>query len=250
MATAVGRKVHPVFSGLADIMETRQFDSEKDGECFDALYDYFVEHQMCGRFGVTLLHTHFSVFGNEVLVDYFNRQERILTTEVRSHEDKESIFPWSWRLFQQNDHMALMPNQYLALSADVAEQDFFLNAHDKQILTGLGSVLRDHDALDRFGVRITPSFFALDQGEHLMEYSDQENRTLELVIEAEDTFKASSFIETSWTFLSDLPVEAAARCRLVPNFRCITSCRTKGRGDYATHVTTGHKQTRFGSVHR
>src|SRR5690349_13208745 len=101
-----------VFAGLPDILAVRRFQEQEDGECFAALHDTFTMYEMCDRFAVTLLHTHFPVFEHEILVERPNLTSRTIVTEVALFKDTSAL-PCGWRLMGTNsaEHQFL-PNQH------------------------------------------------------------------------------------------------------------------------------------------
>ena len=110
-------ELNPVFAGLPDIVEVRRFQEQEDGECFTALQEVFTAHGMCDRFAVTLLHTHFPVYGHEILLDKPDLQNRSILTEVVPPQNT-SYLPCSWRLMQTDSAYEFVPNQYIALPVD------------------------------------------------------------------------------------------------------------------------------------
>jgi hypothetical protein len=108
--------LNQVFIGLPDILEVRRFQDQKDGECFATLQDIFTTYEMCDRFAITLLHTHFPVFEHEILVEKPDLINRTIVTEAAFLEDTPSL-PCGWRLMKKNssEHQFL-PNQYTDFS--------------------------------------------------------------------------------------------------------------------------------------
>lgn len=198
------RIMHPVFEGLTDISETRPFEAHEDGRCFADLSDYFIQQQMCERFEVTLLHTHFSLFEDEVFVNRFYRDRRILVGKIEAVEKTQAILPWSLRLFRQGNRPLFIPNQYLAVSEDDEYRDFSLTDRDRAFLQGVSAILGAHDALNHFGVQLRLPFLDTNEGEYLMEYIEKESRRAKLAFIGEQELGVSPVIETSWLFSSDL----------------------------------------------
>jgi len=53
-----------------------------DHECLDAIRDVLIRYNAIGRFGVHLMHKHFEVAEDEVLVEYTNIEARTLNCKV------------------------------------------------------------------------------------------------------------------------------------------------------------------------
>src|SRR5688572_22838994 len=71
-----------LWSRLPDIDDVEPV-SENDGPVLEALRKVLTEHNALDRFGITLLHRHFSLAEGEVLVESTDRETRTQTVEVR-----------------------------------------------------------------------------------------------------------------------------------------------------------------------
>lgn len=81
--TANGRiELAPMlWSQLRDITDVKPVGDE-DAECLAELRSVLEKHGRLDRFGVTLLHSHFAVNEDEVLLEYSDPKSRRLSTEV------------------------------------------------------------------------------------------------------------------------------------------------------------------------
>jgi hypothetical protein len=84
---------------LPDIDEVEAF-SEKDHACINAIREILRQHEALGRFGLTLLHSHFNVTNDEVLVETVDTETRTLVTRPVKADDKTigNSIETSWRL--------------------------------------------------------------------------------------------------------------------------------------------------------
>lgn len=69
------------WASLPDIADVAPL-SEQDHACLDAIRDVLIRHQAIGRFGVHLVHKHFDVDADEVLVEYTDINSRELHCKV------------------------------------------------------------------------------------------------------------------------------------------------------------------------
>ncbi len=69
------------WSSLPDIADVPRID-DMDYECLDEIRDVLVRHNAIGRFGVHLVHKHFNVAPDEVLVEYTDIEARTLNCRV------------------------------------------------------------------------------------------------------------------------------------------------------------------------
>ncbi len=84
-------------SRLPDIDEVISFGPD-DEACFDEIRAVLEKHHALHRFGIILLHQHFDIADNEVLVENIDRENRILTSRPAKVESTRSAVEASWRL--------------------------------------------------------------------------------------------------------------------------------------------------------
>ena len=84
---------------LPNIDEVRPF-SEDDETCFEDIKQVLTKHGRLQRFGVCLLHEHFPITGDEVLVESCDPSTRTLTTRPvnRAQFGPTKPVETSWRL--------------------------------------------------------------------------------------------------------------------------------------------------------
>lgn len=78
---------------LPDAQDVQAF-SEDDQDLFDELYKVLARHGALRRFGITLLHQHFEIADDEVLLertDRDNRRQLIEPVKISSLEGKNPI---------------------------------------------------------------------------------------------------------------------------------------------------------------
>jgi hypothetical protein len=77
--------------------------SDNDRGCLDAIRDVLVKHGCLDRFGVTLLHKHFDMAPDEILVEEVHQADRTLVTKpvkvdvVRAETPGIYETQWHWR---------------------------------------------------------------------------------------------------------------------------------------------------------
>jgi hypothetical protein len=84
---------------LPDIDEVEPL-SEKDGVCLKELKEVLKKHNSLSRFGITLLHQHFPVADDEVLVESCDEQTRTLTIRPvkKATVGDYQLIQTNWRL--------------------------------------------------------------------------------------------------------------------------------------------------------
>jgi hypothetical protein len=86
-----------VFEDLPGIERVEPW-RESDQVLFDELHAVLEKHRAASRFGITLLHKHFPVFENEVLVESCDHETRTLTTRPRPKSGVSArVIETNWR---------------------------------------------------------------------------------------------------------------------------------------------------------
>jgi transcriptional regulator with XRE-family HTH domain len=70
----------------------------RDQVCFDEVRGVLERHGALGRFGITLLHQHFDIAPDEVLVETVDVENRVLVTRPQKASTVASSIETSWRL--------------------------------------------------------------------------------------------------------------------------------------------------------
>jgi hypothetical protein len=85
--------------GLPDIDKVAPF-STKDEACFKELKEVLQKHNALTRFGISLLHDHFDIDDDEVLVETCDPERRILISQPVKRSDLAGVelVETNWRL--------------------------------------------------------------------------------------------------------------------------------------------------------
>jgi hypothetical protein len=104
------------------------------------------------------------------------------------------------------------------VEANITAMQHILNARprtsqDDLLFGELYEVLRKHRAEDRFGITLLHKHFDLQDGEMLVEYTDQELRLQTIRVERAESVDIAQTIETAWS-LEDGKIQMSCRCAL------------------------------------
>ena len=93
---------------LQNIDEVHPFGKEANDEaCFNELREVLKKHNKLERFGMCLLHKHFDVTSDEILVESCDTQNRTLTIQPEkaniNNEGNENLMETNWRFSDQDD---------------------------------------------------------------------------------------------------------------------------------------------------
>ncbi|GAA5124103.1 hypothetical protein GCM10025762_48610 [Haloechinothrix salitolerans] len=84
---------------LPDISEVVPFGArEEDQRCFDEIRAVLQKYDALQRFGVTLLHEHFDIGDDEVLVESVDVVNRVLSSTPGKPNRRPGVIETSWRL--------------------------------------------------------------------------------------------------------------------------------------------------------
>jgi hypothetical protein len=99
------------YQDLQDIAEVKPYDQTQDAALMKDLHEVLKKHGAVSRFGVTLLHDHFDVNEDEVLVETHDPQTRTLTIKpYRNSELKEAsqnLQETNWRFAEDGEVLAM-----------------------------------------------------------------------------------------------------------------------------------------------
>jgi hypothetical protein len=90
MQTAAIQLATMQWASLPDIADVPKL-VDADHECLDAIRDVLLRHNAIGRFGVHLVHKHFEVAPDEVLVEYTDVEARTLNCQVEKRVAKAAF---------------------------------------------------------------------------------------------------------------------------------------------------------------
>ena len=88
-----------LWSETPDISEVAPF-SDKDEECFREIRDVLKRYNALDRFGLTLIHHHFDVGEDEVMMEYTDAENRVQTVKPvkESDAENEDVTITHWKL--------------------------------------------------------------------------------------------------------------------------------------------------------
>lgn len=190
--------IHPSYADLPYIDNVRPWSATEDGDCFNDVADVLLDSHSEMRFAITLLHHHFVVHENEIMVSRFERDDILVTAALGVHDAlSRCTVPSSWRLNSSGNKFELVPLEWIQTTEANALR-LRLSTSDKETLSQLGRVLVRHGALNRFGFRLAEVLPVARKGMVIMETTYINDRMLELAPETEISADLGSSIQTTW----------------------------------------------------
>lgn len=90
--------VAPTQWGCYEEIEDVEPINDSDLKCLSEVREVLKKYNKRSRFGVALLHKHFDVKSDEILVEYTNKQERTLTIKPVKRDQAGSIIETIWEI--------------------------------------------------------------------------------------------------------------------------------------------------------
>lgn len=210
-----------------------------DQACLDEVGSCLLGAKVHSRFGVTLLHTHFPVYDDEMLLEEVNADERVITVRpVRA--DRSSVFATNIYHDDAGQLVGLEFASYQTL-AGVSP----ISPSDSNVLMSIVEILRRRAKTKRFGIRRLHDPLGLD-GNVLLETSDLARRILSSRSETDSL----ALLQSIPTVFRWEEVHAGSGDGLTVAQGCMQYCRTvsrcvqpvRGSHDRSrSHEPTGHE---------
>ena len=103
------------WGNLSDIDDIQPINSD-DFACLSEIREVLKKHGKRERFGVALLHKHFDMDADEILVEYTNKQDRILTIKPVKRDEAGQMIETIWEIGDdENNQIVLGCRQYCGL---------------------------------------------------------------------------------------------------------------------------------------
>jgi len=163
----------------SQFQDVDKVQKSKGEEWFYELRDVLKKHNALDRFGITLLHKHFDIADDEIMLettDVENKKFHMRPVKAKDYIGKENapLAAISIRLVD-GDNVAMQTTMWSQLQD--ANQISKISDSDIECLRELRNVLKKHNALDRFGVKLFYKQLEMAEDEMLFETTDVQERT-------------------------------------------------------------------------
>ncbi|MBY5891499.1 hypothetical protein [Rhizobium ruizarguesonis] len=145
------------WSGHPDIEAVNGRLSSEDEKFFHHVGRLLARAGQANRFAVTLLHSHFSLTGGEVLVDRFDRKRNLIITSVEPAngiQDREEMVAKSWSFPSDGTDDQIVEIDVLTWinSNDLPNRP--LDNRDAVLIRAIAAIFRGHGVEKRFGMTL------------------------------------------------------------------------------------------------
>jgi hypothetical protein len=192
-----------VFSRLSRFHAAKEFleHQEKNiGKLGDVICAYGLER----RIGVNLLHKHFDLTADEILVRDFKNNSALIAPVLHGNSDVSAI-PYLWQLACGQHGSGFYPLEFGRYSAEhykAALEDFDTLSNETAFLAEISGLIRKLKISEVFGLATLYSRRLVDckAGETLLERTDEERRLLTLKPFKESRLRSLESTQTLWVF--------------------------------------------------
>ncbi len=200
--SSVLRSYEPaVFHDLADFHDSRS-DLVRSGDAIAALGSIICKYGFEDIIGVTLLHKHFEIVGDEVIVRRFISDGHASMTPEKATRALARTVPYLWRYSRGGDRT---PGWYPLEFVEWPEPrcaGLELLTYADAMLDEIGEELVSLGLQDIFGIAglFSRSRFSLDDDLTLVETTDEAARRLDLKVVRKEVVATLDTTQTLWTF--------------------------------------------------
>jgi hypothetical protein len=100
--------VAPAQHGRSIDIDDVQPLNDRDLTCLAAVRDVLEEYGLRERFGIALLHKHFDMAEDEILVEYACKEDRVLTIKPVKKDEAGSVIETIWEMGDSNGNKAIL----------------------------------------------------------------------------------------------------------------------------------------------
>jgi hypothetical protein len=190
---------HPDVFDRLNLFRTAKALLSRNKAYITNLGDVFVNHQMHNIFGVSLLHKHFDLHYDEILVRTIDVRRRVAYSRPASRHTE--AVPYLWRALRGPDgRLRFAPLEFVR-SADVRGFHVVDLTQHASFLTAVAGALAERDLLDVFGIStMNIRKISLGPDELMVETTDSEKRRLTITPVHRSEIATTEVTETFWTF--------------------------------------------------
>ncbi|MDX7797987.1 hypothetical protein SJS42_04940 [Aeromonas caviae] len=190
-----------IYANLPDFFQAKQFLSFSK-ELLEPIGEIFKTHRLNGRLGISLLHKHFNLLHDEILVRHVENN-RIIIKPVRTGTIDVQPFVWAFAKRSIDSPYCLYPVEFIQQSdapSWVQSVNTMLGSSDS-FRAELFRALSKRGLTTFYGIGLTPRpLVNISQSETLMEEDNPTLRTLTLEVVSTSTIGSTSATQTLWTY--------------------------------------------------
>ena len=179
-----------------------------DWECLDEIGGLLIAKGANDRFGVTLLHSHFSIGDNEIMVEQPRPGKRAFTLcpveDRAAGADDRVAINLQFAAGRDDRDLRMIGLEFIrseALNGIAPVSD-----SDAPVLRDVREVLERRDRSRRFGVGLLHDAIGVKELEVLLETCDLSNRALHCIAADREDERVGRGVETTWSWTA--PAEA------------------------------------------
>ena len=210
-----------VFANLPEF-ETSKAQLAKNETAIELLGEVIQAYNLGSKVGVSLLHKHFNLYEDELLVRNFERN----TFQIKAEsgvEDKSLPYMWTFSKLRSRDDLSVYPVEFIGKTDKTAQ---FVDISDlvmgnEAFLEDFSKQLKELNVENIFGLSLIPhGLFDIPPKHTLFERDDIPNRRL--IISVEPLSKIESIKTTRTLFL--FPTVDSPKLGIICALHCAAHC--------------------------
>lgn len=166
----------------------------------DVMGDVICQHDMHQEIGITLLHKHFDLECNEILVRKFQNNSFSIYPQKTNQEE---VIPYMWIFKQENAKWSIYPTEFITFSDKTLPLQEISRKVEQNVsmLQDIANVLCHYSIDTTFGISLMPyRLFNLGADECLMETEDKQERSLLVSTVPTLSLNEDETTQTLWFF--------------------------------------------------
>lgn len=159
------------------------------------------KYRMHDIVGVSLLHKHFDIFSEEVIVRTFEKSNKAIMKPFYWKDCSANVFPYLWKCISDELGVAWYPLEFIVLENNFCPELDILS-YSEAFLIELGEELIKNNLQDIFGIvgLYSRSSFSVLDDETVVETTDEVNRVLTLTTQKKMSLDPLTSTKTLWIF--------------------------------------------------
>lgn len=191
------------WSQLPDINKVSQVENGE--KWFSELRDILKKYNSLDRFGITLLHKHFKIEEDEIMLETIDVDKRTLFMRPVKSKDyleknNQSLATTSLKLVE-DEKMTIQTTMWS--KTPKGSKMLKISDSDAECFAELRQVLKKHNAIERYGIGLLHRHFDINEGEVLYESTDIVKRSQIIRPMKFENIPDDSIITTCWKLVDD-----------------------------------------------
>jgi hypothetical protein len=236
LAPKVERYSPAIFDALNRFAQAKELLGRRRSE-IDRLGRVIIKHGLHETLGVSLLHKHFPMLCDEVLVRHYDFAARKITMTPKRLRPGDNVIPYLWRATTNGSSWQFYPLEFVeAQTEGVRSLDL---TESPEFLVAMAEQLAARHVMDVFGLAVPDiQLIRRSDDELLVETTDSEKRILTVTPEPRGDVRLEELTETLWTFEPEWDCNHVEGLLACTGAHCDSHCQSHCRVHCKSHCSS------------